>query len=115
MSKIMVSIDTGKAKELLVKETYKNKEGKDVEVQRLRFELVEMKPESKKLIYDHEKFQNIKTHFAVKPQTKEERAAKAETVYVGEGITQVWKNDIQGQPQTPSPSKQAMPMDDLPF
>ena len=108
---ITVKINLKYAKELLVKETYKNKEGKDVEVQRLRFELVEMKPESKKLIYDHELFQNIKTHFAVKPQTKEDRAAKAETVYVGEGITQVWKNKT---PQA-APTKDAMPMDDLPF
>ena len=110
---IMVSIDTGKAKELLVKDTYKNKEGKDVEVQRLKFELIEMREDSRKVVYDHEKFQLVKTHFAVKPQTKEERAAKAETVYVGEGVSQIWKDDMKGQ--TPSPSKQALPMDDLPF
>ena len=70
-----------------------------------------MTQEKQKLIYDHELFQNIKTHFAVKPQTKEDRAAKAETVYVGEGITQVWKNKT---PQA-APTKDAMPMDDLPF
>ena len=38
---ITVSIDTGKAKELLVKETYKNKEGKDVEVQSTRSNFID--------------------------------------------------------------------------
>jgi hypothetical protein len=110
---ITVKINLKYAKELIVKEKFKGRDGKDGEVDNIECQLIELKPESKKLIYDHELFQNIKTHFAVKPQTKEDRAAKAETVYVGEGITQVWKNDTQGQPQTPS--KQAMPMDDLPF
>jgi hypothetical protein len=96
---------------LIVKEKFKGRDGKDGEVDNIECQLIELKPESKKLIYDHELFQNIKTHFAVKPQTKEDRAAKAETVYVGEGITQVWKNKT---PQA-APTKDAMPMDDLPF
>ena len=99
------------AKELIVKQKFKGRDGQDREVDNIECQLIELKPESKKLIYDHELFQNIKTHFAVKPQTKEDRAAKAETVYVGEGITQVWKNKT---PQA-APTKDAMPMDDLPF
>jgi|TARA_R110000744_G_scaffold130866_2_gene238667 hypothetical protein len=108
---ITVKINLKYAKELIVKEKFKGRDGKDGEVDNIECQLIELKPESKKLIYDHELFQNIKTHFAVKPQTKEDRAAKAETVYVGEGITQVWKNKT---PQA-APTKDAMPMDDLPF
>jgi|TARA_R110000822_G_scaffold4176_3_gene17963 hypothetical protein len=108
---ITVKINLKYAKELIVKQKFKGRDGKDGEVDNIECQLIELKPESKKLIYDHELFQNIKTHFAVKPQTKEDRAAKAETVYVGEGITQVWKNKT---PQA-APTKDAMPMDDLPF
>tara|TARA_R110000803_G_scaffold161009_1_gene224823 strand:+ start:262 stop:600 length:339 start_codon:yes stop_codon:yes gene_type:complete len=110
-SKITVSIDTDKTRQLVVEDTYKNKKGDDVKVQRIKFELVEMKEESQKVIYDHEKFQLIKTHFAVKPQTKEERAAKADAVFVGEGVSQRWKSDSQGQ----SSSNAQPPIDDLPF
>tara|TARA_R110000744_G_scaffold33530_1_gene78698 strand:- start:571 stop:918 length:348 start_codon:yes stop_codon:yes gene_type:complete len=113
-NKITVSIDTDKAKELLVKDSYTNKEGKKVEVQRLKFELIEMKKESQKVVYDHAQFQLIKTHFAVKPQTKEERKANAETVFCGEGVTQVWNED-SGAQSSPAPSKPMPQDDDLPF
>tara|TARA_R100000951_G_C2651214_1_gene184455 strand:+ start:365 stop:703 length:339 start_codon:yes stop_codon:yes gene_type:complete len=108
---IKVSVDADKAREILVKSTYTTKDGREVEVQKLEFELIEKKDESKKVVYDSEKFQLVKTHFAVKPQTKEERAAKAETVFVGEGTTLVWKD---GGRTNPTPSK-APVNDDLPF
>ena len=109
---IKVSVDTDKAREILVKSTYKTKDGREVEVQRLEFELIEKKDENKKVVYDSEKFQLVKTHFAVKPQTKEERAAKAETVFVGEGTTLVWKD---GGVTNPAPNKAPVENDDLPF
>jgi len=80
------------AKQLLEKRTYKNKDGEEITVKELVFELIPLKPESQKTIYQHEKFDLVKTHFAVKRQTKEEREAKAKAIYVGEGISQVWKN-----------------------
>jgi hypothetical protein len=115
-NKITVSIDTEKTRQLVVNDTYKNKEGVEVKVQRIKFELIEMREESQKVIYDHEKFQLIKTHFAVKPQTKEERAAKADAVFVGEGVSQVWKSDGQGQSSSETTSNNVQsPIDDLPF
>lgn len=115
-NKITVSIDTDKTRQLVVNDTYKNKAGKDVQVQRIKFELVEMREESRKVVFDHEKFQLIKTHFAVKAQTKEERAAKADPVFVGEGVSQIWKSDSQDQSSSAASSNNAQPpIDDLPF
>jgi len=109
---IKVSIDADKAREILVKGTYTTNDGREVEVQRLEFELIEKKDENKKVVYDSEKFQLVKTHFAVKPQTKEERASKAETVFVGDGTTLVWKDEGT---TNPAPSKAPAKDDDLPF
>lgn len=88
-TKITVQVDANKARDLI--ETTTGKDGK--EYKNIKFELIEMKPESQKVVYEHEKFKLVKTHFAVKVQTKEEREAKAESVFVGDGITQIWKSD----------------------
>jgi len=96
-NKTTVTIDANKARDLIETREYTNKEGAKVEVKEIKFELIEMKPESKKVVYDHDKFQLVKSHFAVKQQTKEEREAKAESVFVGEGVTQVWKPDTSTQ------------------
>ena len=78
----------------------------------------EMKQESRKVLYDGDKLQMVKTHFAVKPQSKEERDAKQDVVYVGEGVSYEFKgsqnnssNGTSFQPVT----KLAEPQDDLPF
>lgn len=97
-NKITVTLDANKARDLIETRKYTNKEGQEVEVKEIKCELVEMKPESQKVVYDHEKFQLVKTHFAVKIQTKEEREAKADSVFVGEGITQKWKSDTVEYP-----------------
>lgn len=91
--KIQVTLDATKLRNLVSKRTYQNKEGQQVEVQEVSFDLIEMKEESKKSVYEHDKFSLIKTHFAVARQTKEEREQNAPTVYIGEGISQVLKND----------------------
>jgi len=96
-NKTTVTIDANKARDLITTREFTNKEGVKVELKEIKFELIEMKPESQKVIYDHEKFQNVKTHFAVKLQTKEEREAKSDTVFVGEGVTQKWKSDAPSQ------------------
>lgn len=91
--KIQVTLDASKLRNLISSRSYKNKEGQEVKVQEVSFDLIEMKEESKKSVYEHDKFSLIKTHFAVARQTKEEREQNAPTVYIGEGISQVWKND----------------------
>lgn len=95
-NKIQVKIDVEKARELIQKRSYKNKEGKEVEVQEIVFEMIPIK--EPKVIYDHEKFQLVKTHALAKIQTKEERDAKSPTEWInGDGVSQVWKSDNNSQ------------------
>lgn len=90
-NKITITLDTQKLKGIAKDRTYNNRNGEPVTVKELKFELVEVK--EPKVTYSTDKYDLVKTHFAALPQTKEEREAKAETVFIGEGITTVWKND----------------------
>jgi len=114
MAKIQVSLDAAKLRSLISKRTYKNREGIDVEVQEVKFELVEVK-EPKTIYTNTEKNYRIdKTHFACVIQTKEEREAKAETIFIGDGFTTIWDaqtvQDIKVHEATIVEDK-----DDLPF
>lgn len=116
MQKIQITLEAQKLRNLISKRSYQNKEGQNVEVQEVKFDLIEMKPESQKEVYNHDKFTLVKTHFAVAQQTKEEREAKADVIYIGEGITQFWKDEI---PKMQQPNDIAEGLDDdidpLPF
>jgi hypothetical protein len=112
MAKIQVSLDASKLRTLVSKRTYKNKDGKEVEVQEVKFELVEVK--EPKTIYTADKYRIDKTHFASVIQTKEEREAKADTVYIGEGFTTVWSN-AETVTHVATPIKEVEDKDDLPF
>ena len=111
--KIQVTLDASKLRNLISSRSYKNKEGQEVKVQEVKFDLIEMKEESKKSVYEHDKFSLIKTHFAVAQQTKEEREQNTPAVYIGEGISQVWKNDTEVHNAEPITSQEEE--DDLPF
>lgn len=89
-NKITITLDTAKLKGLAKDRTFTTKDGQ-VTVKELKFELVEVK--EPKVTYSADKYDLVKTHFASLLQTKEERDAKAPTVYIGEGITTVWKNE----------------------
>lgn len=91
MSKIIVTLDTSKLKGLAKDRTFNTRDGQSVTVKELKFELVEVK--EPKVTYSADKYDLVKTHFAAATQTKEQRDAKEPTVYIGEGITTVWKND----------------------
>jgi hypothetical protein len=93
MSKIQITLDATKLRNLVSKRTYQNKQGEQVEAQEVKFELVPMKVENQKVIFEKDNLSIVKTHFAVAIQTKEEREAKADTVYIGEGFTTVWNNE----------------------
>lgn len=95
MSKIQITVEATKLRQLVSKRSYQNKQGEQVEVQQVKFELVPMKEENKKVIFEKDNLQIVKTHFAVAIQTKEEREAKTPPNYIGEGFTQVWKNDVK--------------------
>ena len=111
--KVSVTLDANKLRELVSKRNYTNHQGEYVEVQEVKFDLIEMKPESHKVIYSHEKFDLVKTHFAVQQQTKEEREANTPPNYIGEGISQVWKNE--SGPSSPPAIAQDDGSDTLPF
>jgi hypothetical protein len=110
MSKIQVTLDAHKLRNLVTKRTYKNKEGQDVELQEVKFELVAVK--EPKTIFTKDNMRIDKTHFACVIQTKEEREAKAPTIYIGEGFSTIWLNDI---PVYQAVEIKENPNDDLPF
>lgn len=112
MAKIQVTLDASKLRTLVSKRTYKNKEGQEVEVQEVKFELVEVK--EPKTIYTADKYRIDKTHFASVIQTKEEREAKADTVYIGDGFTTIWSN-AETVTHVATPIVEVQEHDDLPF
>jgi hypothetical protein len=95
MSKIQITVDASKLRKLVSKRSYQNKQGEQVELQEVKFELVPIKEENQKVLFEKDNLQIVKTHFAVAIQTKEEREAKTPPNYIGEGFTQVWKNDLK--------------------
>ena len=88
MAKIQITLDASKLRGLVTKRNYQNKQGEQVELQEVKFELIEVK--EPKTIYTKDNMRIDKTHFASVIQTKEEREAKAPTVYIGEGFTTIW-------------------------
>ena len=106
-TKISVSIDADKARELLSNRSYKDKSGNEIAIKEIKFDLVEMKPESQKVVY-------IKW-FAKDKKTQEERENKVEAFYVGEGVSQVWKNEAGSATSFQAAPKKVEVADDLPF
>jgi len=112
MSKIQVTLDATKLRNLVSKRNYQNKNGEQVELQEVKFELVPMK--EPKTIYTKDNMRIDKTHFACVIQTKEQREAKADTIYIGEGFSTIWGSDKKEEVHTATPIKDE-PADDLPF
>jgi hypothetical protein len=108
MAKIQVTLDASKLRNLISKRSYESKDGTNVEVQEVKFELVEVK--EPKQIFAKDTMRIVKTHFACVIQTKEEREAKADTIYIGEGFTSYW-DDAK---KTQAPVQQDF-TPDLPF
>jgi len=110
MSKITITLDATKLRNLVTKREFDAKDGTKMQVQEVRFELVEVK--EPKIIFEGSGYKLQKTHFASVIQTKEERESKAETVFIGEGITTIWDQKEQVFSSTPVTEEQS---DDLPF
>jgi hypothetical protein len=90
MSKIQVTLDATKLRNLVSKRSYTNRSGEVVELQEVKFELVAVK--EPKEIFKKDNMRIMKTHFASAIQTKEEREAKADTFYIGQGFTTIWES-----------------------
>lgn len=110
MSKIQVTLDESKLRGIISKRSYKNKDGENIEVDEVKFELIELK--EPKQIFEKDTMKIMKTHFACVVQTKEEREAKADTIYIGEGFTTIW-NDSKAS-NAKNTARTAVP-DDMPF
>lgn len=115
MSKVVVTLDASKLRALVSKRQFQNKEGVTMEVQEVKFELVPVK--EPKIIYEGTGYKLQKSHFASAIQTKEEREAQAETVFIGEGITTLWDNAGQGSVfnATPVSENNSADSDEVPF
>lgn len=88
MSKITITLDATKLRNLITKREFNAKDGTLMQVQEVRFELVPVK--EPKIIHEGNGYKLQKSHFASVIQTKEEREAQADTIFIGEGITTIW-------------------------
>lgn len=117
MSKITVTLDATKLRTLVSKRSYTNKDSVEVQLQEVKFELVEVK--EPKLVFEKDNRKVFKTHFAAAIQTKEEREAKAESFFIGEGYTTEWANAEKQDPTqvvyNAEPITDEEETDDLPF
>ncbi len=111
MSKIQITLDATKLRNLISNREFQNKAGETVKLQEVKFELVEVK--EPKQIYEKDNMRIMKTHFACVIQTKEEREAKADTIYIGEGFTTFWGSDKTEKVYDATPITEEKP--DLPF
>lgn len=89
MSKITITLDATKLRDLVSKREFESKDGVKMQVQEVKFELIEVK--EPKIVFEGSGYKLQKTHFASVIQTKEERESKAETVFIGDGITTLWE------------------------
>lgn len=113
MAKIQVTLDATKLRNLVSKRSYQNKEGETVQLQEVKFELIEVKEQ--KEIFKKDNMRIMKTHFASVIQTKEEREAKAKTIYIGEGFTTFWENANNVEVHEEKVVTPSEEHDDLPF
>lgn len=91
MNKLSIKVDVHKLdRSRFVERSYTNKDGVDVKVKEMSLDIVPLKEENEKVVYENETSQLVKTHFVTEQATKEERASKANTAIVGEGL--MWKD-----------------------
>ena len=104
MQKITVNIDLTKIdKTRIVERKYTNAAGVEMTAKDYKMDVVEVKPENFKTIASGETWALVKKFFVADSPTKEERAAKANTNFIGDGVVFV---DLQPQ-DTAQPPAQA--------
>lgn len=85
MKKLILKIDVSKIdKSKIVDRKFTNREGIEVVVKELTLELVELN--APKFVTEGQDWQMLKTHFIAEAQTKEQRAAKAKSKIIGDGL-----------------------------
>ena len=91
--KMQITLDVSKMKGLKKSRAFKNGQGETVTIDEIKLEVVPLKEE--KVVFSTDKYDLVKTHFIVVPQTKEQRDAKEQSIFVGDGLVTRWKNDDQ--------------------
>ena len=84
MNKITITVNADQVKSHIVEREYTNKEGEVKKVREFKLDVVPLKAE--KFVTQGEGWKLFKTHFVAIPQTKEQREAKEDTVFVGDGV-----------------------------
>jgi hypothetical protein len=122
MSKITVTIDLTKIDKSRIQERkYTNKAGEEVTVKEYSMEVVPLKqPRALKkadgTLIEGATWQLMETHFACEAQTKAEREANKETVYIGKGTQLQDKNPTQANSEAPStPAEEELDESAIPF
>lgn len=94
MEKISVTIDLTKIdKTRIVERKYLNADGTEGVAKEYKVDVVPLK--QVKVIKSTPQYTMIKKYFVVQAQTKEERVAKAPSIFVGDGIVFEYPNDTQ--------------------
>lgn len=122
MSKITVTIDLTKINKSRIQERkYTNKAGEEVTVKEYSMEVVPLKqPRALKkadgTLIEGATWQLMETHFACEAQTKAEREANKETVYIGKG-TQLQDKVVvsTNEPALPDFPEEEINPEDIPF
>lgn len=85
MNKLNITLDVSKFnKAKIVEKKFKNKEGVEVTKKEYKVEAIPLK--AKKFVAKGKGWDMFKTHFIVEAQTKEEKANKVDSVFVGDGF-----------------------------
>lgn len=96
MNKINITIDVSKIdKSKIVERRYTDREGKEVVLKEYKMELIPLN--APKFVKEGENWKLIKTHFAVEAQTKEEKASKVESKFIGDGFVFEDKSPVSNE------------------
>lgn len=128
MTKTTVTIDLTKIdKSRIETRTYTNREGVEVTVKEYKLDVVPLKqPKALKkadgTLIAGDTWQILETHFACESQTKAEREANKETVYIGKGVQFVDKNPsksnsspVSAPVEAPEFPEEEINPEDIPF
>jgi hypothetical protein len=112
--KLSITIDLSKInKNKIVERRFKNKDGVEVVCKDYKIDVVPLK--EPKTIKDGGSWILKKTHFVIEQPTKEERAARNESVYVGEALQFFDKKDSLASEATIDIGTDEVGKDEFPF
>lgn len=96
--KVSITIDvTSIPRDRIVERSFTDRDGNERTVKEVKLDVVPLKQENHKTLWSGDSGTLVKTHFVCLAQTKQERADRADTVYVGDGV-----RFIGGQQTAPS-------------